>query len=301
MATTQRKLNINAAPMIKKLEVMVRLRLQSGLLGAYISIFKGVSGLEFDGYRTYTQDDDAGRIDWKASKRTRQLLVKEFVETRELEVFFLIDVSRSMVFGSTEKLKNEYAAELALCLAYIIQLNGDKVGYALFNNDIAVSRQPAKGTLQYSRLFGELNNPDSYGGGYNLTKALEFVNEFIERKGTMLIIISDFLGLDKTWVNKLKLISHKFDVISIMIRDPRDEVLSKEVKQVLIEDPYSSRKMLIDSELLSNFYEAIVSKDEKELQKTFTDLNVDFLKLRTDKEFINPIIQLFSKRRTIWK
>lgn len=298
---TQRKLNINAAPMIKKLEVMVRQKLRTGLLGAYVSIFKGVSGLEFDGYRTYTQDDDASRIDWKASKRTRQLLVKEFVETKELEVFFLIDVSRSMIFGSTDKLKNEYAAELVLCLAYIILLNGDKVGYALFNDSVISRRRPAKGTLQYSRLHGELSNPDNYGGGYNLTKALRFTNKFIERKGTMLIIVSDFIGLDREWAQKLGLVSHKFDTISIMIRDPRDNILPKEVNQVMIEDPYSDKKIVIDSELLSNLYESITSKEEKTLKNTFTELNVDFLKLSTDLEFINPIIQLFSKRRTSWK
>jgi len=301
MAQPTKKLNINAAPMIKKLEVMVRTRMRSGLLGAYVSVFKGVSGLEFDGYRAYTQDDDASLIDWKASVRSRQTLVKEFVETKELEVFFLIDVSGSMVFGSTQKLKNEYAAELALSLAYVILINGDKVGYALFNDNIVTHKRPAKGTVQFTRLNTELNNASNYGGGYNIERALHFVDSYIQKKGIMLIIISDFIGPKNNWLKQLKLTAQKFDVVAINIRDPRDRELPKDIGQVLVQDPYSKEKLVIDSALISNFYEHYVKKEEKELENLFTKLNIDSLTIPTNKEFIDPIVNLFSKRRAAWK
>jgi len=301
MATSQkRKLNINPTPMIKKLEVLVKAKMRAGLLGAYISIFKGVSGIEFDGYRDYTQDDDASLIDWKATARSKRLLVKEYVETKELEVFFLIDLSNSMVFGSTEKLKNEYAAELALTLAYIILINGDKVGYAMFNQGIIKMRRHSKGILQFIRMNADFADPNNHGGGYNLTNALEFVDNFIEKKGTMLVIISDFIG-EKRLSSKMKLIAQKFDTIAIMVRDPRDSTLPTDVDQVLIQDPFSREKTIIDSALLSSFYEAYVKKEEKETRNSFIRLNIDFIKLMTNRDFVNPMIELFSKRRASWK
>lgn len=302
MATTTKKtLNISAAPKIKKLEIMVRTKMRTGLLGSYVSIFKGVSGLEFDGYRTYTQDDDANLIDWKASARTKQILIKEYVQTRELEVFFLIDVSSSMIFGSTEKLKNEYAAELALTLAHVILISGDRVGYALFNQGIVKAKRPGKGTMQFIRLNTELSNPDNYGGGFDIVKALEFVDSFIETKGTMLVIVSDFIGEKKNWLRQLKLTAQKFDTIAILVRDPRDKILPKDVNQVLVEDPYSEQRLLIDSKLISNFYEAYVKREEEELRDTFVKQNIDFLKLSTTEEFVTPIVNMFSRRRTAWK
>ena len=81
----------------------------SGFLGSYTSFFRG-RGLEFENYRSYTESDDASFIDWKASLRSNNLLVKEYVEERALNVFLLIDVSSKMFFSSTQKLKNEYAA-----------------------------------------------------------------------------------------------------------------------------------------------------------------------------------------------
>ncbi len=300
MATTKRSLNIDPTPSIKKLEVLVRAKMRAGLLGSYMSLFKGVSGFEFDGYRDYTQDDDASLIDWKASVRSHKMLVKEFVETKELEVFILLDLGNSMIFGSTPKLKNEYAAELALTLAYIILLNGDKVGYALFNHGIIKMKRPGKGLLQFVRMNGDLKNPANHGGGHNLINALEFANNFIEKKGTMLIIISDFIG-DRKVSPQLKLIARKFDTVAVMIRDPRDNTLPQDVDQVLIQDPYSRDKTIIDSGLLSNFYEAYVKKEEKDTRDTFIKLNIDFLKLSTNREFVNPIIELFSKRRASWK
>ena len=61
---------------------------------------------------------------------------RELVEERNLNVFFLIDVSSSMVYGSIDKLKIEYVAELAAALSYVVLNAGDSVGFALFNDKI---------------------------------------------------------------------------------------------------------------------------------------------------------------------
>src|SRR3989344_2496505 len=125
-----RKLRVKLAPAIRQLEVVTRGMVSTRLIGQYKSVFKG-KGLEF------------------ASRRANQLLVKQFVEERNLEVFFLIDTSASMVFGSTEKLKNEYVAELVASLAYVILESGDSVGFALFNEKIIAKFPPANGKNQF--------------------------------------------------------------------------------------------------------------------------------------------------------
>ena len=84
------ELNLKLEP-IRRLEIFTKSSVGSKLIGRYKSVFKG-KGLEFAGYREYSPDDDSTMIDWKASSRANEIMVKEMVEERNLNVFFLIDV-----------------------------------------------------------------------------------------------------------------------------------------------------------------------------------------------------------------
>ena len=103
----RKKLNVDIVPSIRKLEVVTKGLIKTKGIGSYKSVFRG-KGLDFSEYRPYSNVDDAALIDWKASMRTNQLLMRQYEEERDLNVFFLLDFSSSMVFGSTPKLKNEY-------------------------------------------------------------------------------------------------------------------------------------------------------------------------------------------------
>ena len=92
------KLRVDLKPAIKRLEIITSEVVSAGVVGQYKSVFKG-KGSEFDGYRDYSLDDDASLIDWKASVRGNKLFVKQFVEERNINIFFLVDVSESMVLG----------------------------------------------------------------------------------------------------------------------------------------------------------------------------------------------------------
>ena len=113
-----KRLEINAVPLIKKMEFVLEKLAEARLVSRYRRIFKG-KGLEFLDFRAYTEQDDSKRIDWKPSVKANKLLIKEFKEERDLDVYFLVDCSSSMVFGSTKKLKNEYAAEIVAALTHI--------------------------------------------------------------------------------------------------------------------------------------------------------------------------------------
>ena len=87
--------------------------ISTSILGEYKSVFKGV-GLEFEEYRRYEAGhDDAKGIDWKASLRASDLLIKTYIEERNLNIFIAVDVSSSMLLGSSKMLKYEYAANIA--------------------------------------------------------------------------------------------------------------------------------------------------------------------------------------------
>lgn len=295
----KKKLNVDIVHSIRKLEVVTKGLVKAKGFGSYKSVFKG-KGLEFSEYRPYDRNDDASMIDWKASKRSNQLLIRQYEEERDINVFFLVDCSSSMVFGSTKKLKNEYAAEVVASLSYSILDAGDSVGLAMFSDKIVRDIYPGKGKGHFYALMKNLTEPNHYGGGYNVGVVADFILNYLKQT-TVVIIVSDFIGLDEDSLEKLRFISTKFDTIGMMVRDPRDRELPDGVGQVVIEDPYSKQSLLIEPELIREVYEDEMKKQENHVEEIFLKNRSDFLLLPTDQSFIKPILNLFMGRAMKWR
>jgi uncharacterized protein (DUF58 family) len=107
-----RKIDAELLPKIRKLDVYARQSALSQYIEGNWSTSMRGQGIEFSGYRSYTFGDDASMIDWKASLRSKSLLVKEYEQEKSVNVYFLLDVSNSMLFTSTKKLKVEHGAEI---------------------------------------------------------------------------------------------------------------------------------------------------------------------------------------------
>ncbi len=293
------KLKISLKPAIRKLEIITKALVKSHFIGGYRSGFKG-RGLEFTEYREYTPGEDASRIDWKASMRTNQLLMKSYEEERKLNVALLIDTSSSMVYGTTEKLKNEYAAEVAVSLGYAILEAGDHLGFITFSDKIKEKVYPEPGKKQFYLLSKALVNINSYGGGYDLANTLKFSLEFF-KPFSLIIIISDFIGLKGNWERYLRIAAKKFDVVGIMIRDPRDKVLPETDTQLILEDPFTRKQIIIQPEKIKKAFRNHVKRNELYLKSLFEKTGSGFISLTTNEDFVNPILLFFKERIRKWR
>ncbi len=294
-----KELKLNLKPLIKRLEVFSRKNVFGQFTGEYVSVFKG-HGLEFEGYRAYTMNDDADTIDWKASLRAKQLLIRSLTEERNLEVFFLMDVSNSMLFSSIPKLKCEYAAELVATLSSAMIQAGDNVGIGVFNDHIIKMLPPKTGKRQYFSIVGIVSDPKLYGGNFDFVKVMGYIMGYLKRN-TLLVIVSDFIGLNEGWEEMLKVASGKFEIIGLMIEDPLDLTLPHNVGQVIIEDPYSNKELLLDPDTLRDDYEAKAKEKINKIDSVFKKTGSDLLELRTDLTFVMPIIKFFEKRKKGWR
>ena len=293
----ERRLNVDLHLIIKKVEALTKRIVRTPTLGEYTSIFKG-GGLEFDGYKEYSQDMDASKIDWKSSVRTKKLTVKVYREIRELQVYFIFDASSNMVFGSADKLKNEIAAEFSLALAYIILSAGDKVGCITYNESLIRIIEPGGGTHQFYKIAKHLMDPNIYGGKFNLAGAAEFALNRIARKNTVAILVSDFYGQPlHVWEQKIKNMAIKFDTFCLLVRDPRDKELPEDVGLVMVEDPQSGKEMLIESKLLSRRFREFTQKQDNELFEFLHHRRIDFMELLTNEDYLKKLVQFFGVRK----
>ena len=71
------------------------------LEGSYRSIYKGKS-LNFDDLREYVVGDNVRDIDWKASARSRKLLVKQYIAEKQHNVMILLDTDKKMLAHSLD-------------------------------------------------------------------------------------------------------------------------------------------------------------------------------------------------------
>tara|TARA_Y100000310_G_scaffold219247_1_gene220645 strand:+ start:12218 stop:13105 length:888 start_codon:yes stop_codon:yes gene_type:complete len=289
-----KKLKLDLSKSINRLKIITQRLVTSNLVGGYLSVFRG-RGLEFQDFRKYDQGDDATLIDWKASLKSNQLLIKEFVEERNLNVFFLIDVSNSMVFSTTDKLKIEYAAELIATLSNAITSAGDSIGYAFFNDKVTKHVPPSQGMKRHFQLIKALVDPRDYGGKYDLTEALRFTLSYL-KQFSVVIVVSDFIGLKNHWKNELKVVGKKFDLIGVMIRDPVEEDLPDYNGRVTLGDVFSNKQIVVDTYAIKDQYKKQSELFEKEVHKAFNDSGSDFIKLNTEESFIKPLTDLFFRR-----
>jgi len=295
----QLKFQADLTPRIRRLDISTKNLAVGSFIGDYKSVFKG-HGIEFEGYRPYTLADDASLIDWKASMRSNNLLVREYMEERNLEIVFLLDVSNSMIFGSHQKLKFEYAAELVSSITNAIIQKGDGAGLVMFSDGVRNNVYANIGLKQYYLMLKNLVNLQYYGGACNLSQALYYANTNV-KPHTILFIISDFIGAGNQWTVPMKIASKKFETVCFIVRDPRDNELPADVGEVVVEDPSSEKQLLMDVDSVKAAYKKQVEEDLKNLKKNFMKFGVEFIELDTSKPYVAPILRFFDMRRRKWR
>lgn len=290
------KLKINLDFSLKRLDLVTKGLVTTKYLGSYSSAFKG-QGLEFADYRRYSEGvDDASLIDWKASRRVNDLLVKEYVEERNLEIIFLVDVSEKMLTGSVKKLKAEFIAELVASFAYSMLRAGDAVGLMMFSDKIVKFLPPQSGLKQFYSLTKNLSDTTNYGGFSDVDNAVDFIFKR-GNENTLIILISDFIYPLKS-EKSLKLAAMKFDLITIMARDARDMTLPKGMGEIVVQDPYSGETLLIDPSKVRKHYASQSSSDVTQVKNLMKKIGADFLFLETDKSFVKPLMSFFKARES---
>ncbi|HUC86006.1 MAG TPA: DUF58 domain-containing protein, partial [Candidatus Acidoferrales bacterium] len=175
---------------VRHIEIRTKRLVNDSLAGEYHSVFKG-RGMNFDEVREYVSGDEVRTIDWNVTARAGRLFIKKFVEERELTLMLLVDVSASGDFGSGAQSKREMAAELASVLAFSAVRNSDKVGLALFTDQIELYVPPRKGRRHVLRLVREILGFEPRHRGTDLTQALDFANHVLSRRA-IVFLISDF-------------------------------------------------------------------------------------------------------------
>ena len=100
-------------------------------------------GSEFESLREYRPGDDPRAVDWKASARRTELLVRNYQVERNQTVVLVIDAGRLMREWIGDRERLDYALAAALLVAERARSYGDRVGLLVFDDEVR-NIMPAK-------------------------------------------------------------------------------------------------------------------------------------------------------------
>lgn len=294
----EKKLNVDVPGAISDFESAAKeFELKEKL---YRIIFRG-KGLEFDKYRDYAPDEDASSIDWKASLRANKLIAKQYIEEREINILFAVDISENMLLGSSQKLKCEYSVEIFSALAHLMVNSNDRVGIVTYNDNVREFMPPKGGMNNFYILVDALSNPDIYKGGSRFDKLLNFLLDYVDKSIDVVIFISDFIKVGGNVADNLFLVANKFECMAFMVKDLLDKTFPDVDREVVVEDPRTGEQILINPKKIKYVYERNAFEQANLIKNLLIKSNVDFLEIMTDKPFAFSLAAFLGGRAKIGK
>ena len=213
--------------------------------GNFRSLYRG-QGIEFAGVRDYIRGDDIRTIDWNVTARMGRPYIKVFEEERELQLFMIVDSSRSMFLenNSSQRTKYAAAAEAAALVAIAAELNACPAGAVIFDGAIHFSCEPSLGKEQTMQILNHLDKlPEKQTEGSMLPNAITAASKIL-RKRSLVFVMSDFRSAG--WEKPLIQLAQKNDVIALNLRDEMDEELPS-LGTIIYQDIESGIKMNLPS------------------------------------------------------
>ncbi len=278
---------------IREIEIRTKLLVESFLSGQYHSVFRG-QGMEFQDVREYTPGDDVRTIDWNVTARMGEPYVKVFREERELAVVFAVDGSRSGLFGGSGVRKRDLEVELCALLAFSAMNNNDRIGLAIFTEEVERFIPPRKGRRHVLRTIREILTFEPSLQGTDIRKTCDFILRALTRK-SIVFLVSDFL--DTGFEMSLRTLGRKHDVIAVTVHDPRELELP-DIGLVEFEDFETGERTLVDLTARENRdrFRMFARERLEGLDRLFTRSGIDRITVRTDRPYIQDIIRFFRMR-----
>jgi len=278
---------------VRKVEIKTRGLSRHIFAGEYHSAFKG-RGIAFSEVRAYQYGDDIRNIDWNVTARFNQPFIKVFEEERELTVMLLVDVSGSGAFGASRAFKRDLMTEIAAVLSFSAIFNNDKTGVMFFSDKVEKFIPPKKGKKHILRIIRELIDFKAQSNITNLNEPLRFLSNGIKKRCTA-FIISDFIAPD--FEESLRIASNKHDIVALKVYD-KFETSLPDIGLVKMKDAETENDKWVDTSssavrlAYNNWWNSHISS----IKNIFSRCGVDYAELRTDLDYVNPLIKLFKKR-----
>ena len=113
-------------------------------------------GTEFDSLRDYVRGDDVRSIDWRATARRKDLVVRTWRPERDRRVVIIVDSGRTAAARIDSETRLDTAFESALLLAALATRAGDRVDLVIYDRRVRGRVQGATGPELLNRMVNSM-------------------------------------------------------------------------------------------------------------------------------------------------
>lgn len=256
-------------------------------------------GIEYADVREYQYGEDARLIEWNLSARSDRLFVREAQPDRGLDVWLVVDVSRSLDWGTATCLKSEQSQELASALTLLLTRHGNRVGAVVFDSGLRRVLPPTagrRGRLSLLARLADETDAESAPGRTDLAGALHNAGRLI-RRPSLMVVISDFL-VQPGWERAMRALSLRgHEVVAARISDPREGEIPA-IGVVHFEDPETGSQLEVDtsSSRLRERYREAAENERRTLLAALSRAGASTVEITTAQPLL-PQLVAFLRRR----
>jgi uncharacterized protein (DUF58 family) len=288
-----------AERVLQRLEWTVIRRLDGLLQGDYRTLMRG-TGLDLADLREYQHHDDVRHIDWNVTARLQVPHVRVYTEDREMAAWFVLDLSRSVDFGSGLKAKREISQGFVGVLARLLTRHGNRVGALVYGNDLESVIPPRSGRPHVLHLLHAMDKRAVEGkptkGMTRLSDLLKSAAVLMPRRSTV-FVVSDFLT-EPGWEKPLAQLTQRHEVVAVRLFDPL-EIELPDLGLVPLRDAETGEQLWVDTHDASfrQRFARIAAEREATLRATLAKAGVDTLELSTDDDLAAAILRFADLRK----
>ncbi len=290
-------------------ELRAKMIVEGVMSGMHRSPYQGMA-VEFAEHRQYVAGDDLKHLDWKVYGRSDKLYVKRYQQETNLDVVLLVDASASMSYGSLAVKTNwggteasrarrvwtkfDHATAVAAAIAYLCLHGQDRVGLAVFADELrgVLSRSGAR--AQWRRIVSALSG-ETVQARTNLAK---MTDQVLGKIGTraLFVIISDFFDEPESIRQMLARLRHRrHDAILLQVLD-RQELRFGFTQPAPFDGLEGEGRIRIDPRVLRDGYLEALQRHVDLVAKLALEFGFDYLRLDSHESVGPPLAFMLARR-----
>ena len=234
-------------------------------------------GTEFDSLRDYVEGDDVRSIDWRASARSRNVVVRTWQPERHRRVLLVLDTSRTSAGRVDDVPRLDSAMDAGLLLAALASRAGDSVDFLAGDRQVrARVRAGARGDAlpQVVEAMADLEPALVEADWSRLTSAVVSLG----RQPALVVLLSALepAAVEQGLLPALPVLAHRHRVVLASVRDPElDRMARRRGTAAAVYDAAAAEQVLADrartAELLGSLGVDVVDAAADRLPVALTD------------------------------
>lgn len=235
------------------------------------------SGLDFADRRPYEAGDDPRFIDWRASARSSQTLVRRFYAEQAKPNCIVIDRTSSMLFGTKTRLKLTQTLRYGVYSGAQIIQSGQQLACYIAEQQ-PYWQTPSDSLLKFTHTMQHAARaypPDFQVQHINWSQVSDFLIQKLPQ-GSRLVVISDFHSAKDN--KALQALAHQFDLNLICVSDEAEH--ASIAQPVHLFAPNFTTHQTNKTEL-----KLAISQFQQQLTQRLSRLNASVQYIQTDDEF----------------